>query len=165
MPIKLRMSPDEPFDVAVFDSDDDSVIVVDLGECPENGLTYFLFCTLQPKPMGIPATMEFMFWIADYDPHTQKMDKIANGADTKHLLVGNDRTFVLFLVCKAMEQLVGKYQPQSICIMANRPSLPAKALRKYHMIGKTLETVGYKFWRLDPYADHEAWKAERLAND
>lgn len=167
MPIELRFDLDGPFnvDAEVFMSEDDGVIVVDLGDCPDNGLTYFLYCTLQPKPFGVPALMEFSFWIADYDPHTQHFDKIWDGAATKHLLTGRNRAFVLFLICSALRRLTEQYMPETICMIAMQPNLPDKALSKYHMLGEVLKSLGYEFWRLSPYADHEAWMAERLAKD
>lgn len=160
MPIELLYDLGDDIHPGLFISKSDGVVTLDLGDNPQNGLSYSLWCSLTPQT-AVPGTMEFAFWIADYDPETNHMDRIWHGCDTTHLIVGEDRSLVLELVSAALVELVGRFGPRCVFMQTMAPNLPDKALAKYFHLGKVLVSLGYDFRRVDPYHGYEAWLARR----
>jgi hypothetical protein len=160
MPIDFIYALDGDVSPSIFFSKTDGVVTVDLGSNPATGLSYSLFCALAPCVVPTGA-MEYSFWIADYDPDTNHSDRIWHGSDTKHLIQGDYRPFVLYLVCEGLRVLVDRFRPQCVFIQTMSPNLPDKALAKYYQLGQVLTESGYQFGRVDPYHGYEAWLAKR----
>lgn len=161
MPINFLFQPGDQVQPGLFFSKDDGVFTLDLGTDPSTGLSYSLFCSLAPQPGGF-GTMEFAFWIADYDPETNYTGKIWDGAATKHLIQGEHRPFVLYVVGEALRVFTEHFKPQCVFMQTMLPDLPDTALAKYYQLGEVLTAAGYQFGRVDSYHGQQAWLAMRL---
>lgn len=148
-----------PADLAPYHAEDESShhLIIPLGLDPERDHLWSLMVSLGAPQAG---QAELLFCLIESDGAGAATEHF-DGRTTAARFTAEERDAIRFMLMEAVLWLVCKARPERIYWCTREPT-PPKALAKFVLMARTIESCGYRISRPNIWHGRHAWWADRL---